>query len=307
MYTSSLEVLQLPKEIEMKFSHFRLLLSIPLFTKQLAEAQDSPPLERLRFTKRPPKFQRTIRLLTLIALTVLMMSCAESAEQRRKRESAEFANGAIFWILVIGAGWWWWWDTERQNKRTRNANEQAQVKHRQARVEHTKKWLAYFADNILVECLVIDSNIWMNEQYEVFFKALKIAAQEMKFKIALPGAQFDEICNIKKRTGYGELNNQRARLAITRIEQALKEDWLRINSISIDSDKAAYADPLLVKIIRSALNLGQRVCFLSDDVELRVRIRAQMADLTPETWAIVEMQTILSGCEAISHLELSQT
>lgn len=277
-----------------------------MFAKLFAEAQDSPPLERLRFTKRPPKFQTIIRLLTLLALTALMTSCAESAEQRRKRESAEFAKGAIFWILVIGAGGWWWWDTERQKKRARHEYEQAQLKKRQAQVEHSKKWLAYFADNILVECLVIDSNIWMNQQYEVFFKALKIAAQEMKFKIALPGAQFDEICNIKQRTGYDEPKNQRARLAINRIEQALKEDWLRINSISIDADKTAYADPVLVKIIRSAVKVGQRVCFLSDDVELRIRIRAQMADLTPEKWNIVEMQTIVSGCEAIIHLEHSQ-
>lgn len=290
----------------MKSSRFRLLLSIPIFAGQVADAQHSPPLERLRFTHRHPKFQRTIRSLTLLALTALMMSCGESAEQRRKRESAEFAQGAIFWILVIGFGGWWWWDTERQKRRVRHEYEQADFQNRQAQVEHNKKWLAYFADNILVECLVIDSNIWMNEKYDMFFKALKIAAQKMKFKIALPGAQFDEICNIKRRTGYGEPNNQRARLAITRIEQALKEDWLRINSISIDSDKTAYADPVLVKIIRSAVKAGQRVCFLSDDVELRIRIRAQMADLKPEKWNIIEMQTIVSGCEAITRLEHSQ-
>ncbi|MDZ4404980.1 PIN domain-containing protein [Prosthecobacter sp.] len=146
---------------------------------------------------------------------------------------------------------------------------------------------------------MVDSNIWMNREYEAFFGALRLAALEAKRQVVLPGVQFDEICNIKNRTGYEDQKNKRARLAINRIEKAQKEKWLRIDSISTNADKRAYADPIVAKIVRDALKLDQQVYFFSDDIELRIRIREQNHDIEPTRLGIYEIQEILAGCEAI--------
>jgi hypothetical protein len=55
----------------------------------------------------------------------------------------------------------------------------------------------------LAGCLVVfDSNIWMNQDYDSFFKSLSHIYTKNKFQISLYGAQFDEIVNIKKSSDY---------------------------------------------------------------------------------------------------------
>lgn len=100
-----------------------------------------------------------------------------------------------------------------------------------------------FQEDILPTFCIIDSNIWMNEDYEAFFAALQAVLKQGQKTLFLYGPQFDEMCNIKKRTEYGKDRNRRARYAINRIEALQKDRLLTIKPIDVDAKAGAYADP----------------------------------------------------------------
>ncbi|MDR2114799.1 MAG: hypothetical protein LBP87_00300, partial [Planctomycetaceae bacterium] len=164
----------------------------------------------------------------------------------------------IFFLIVIVVVWVIWSDHEQQNEE----------------YKHKRERLISF---INVPCFVIDSNIWMNENYDALFSAIRSVLQQHSQQLVLYGVQFDEICNVKKKTGkdggIGNERNRRARLAINRVEQFQKMGLLRIEPVTIDAKIGAYADPMIVKLLVNAAKKNKETCFISDDKELRIRVR----------------------------------
>lgn len=135
------------------------------------------------------------------------------------------------------------------------------------------KALNFLSDLMAAPVLIIDSNIWMNLGYDPFFQALEDVLKRDQKGLVLYGPQFDEMCNVKRRSRYGTGKNKSSRCAINRIEKFQAEAILRIEPLSIGSDDHAYADLIIVKLIMAHIKNGKNVCFLSDDVELRIRVR----------------------------------
>jgi hypothetical protein len=132
---------------------------------------------------------------------------------------------------------------------------------------------SYFEKYVLKDSIIIDSNIWMNPDYKNFFITLREQLKSNNNKIVLYGPQFDEICNIKKRTHFGNEVNFRARLAITRIEESQLNERLIIKPLTIDAVRGAYADPVIITMILKLLDNNENVVLISDDKELRIRMR----------------------------------
>jgi hypothetical protein len=163
--------------------------------------------------------------------------------------------------------------------------------------------LRKFHKEVLAPSLVIDSNIWMNEEYDLFFRVLGRCVREASTQLVLYGPQFDEICNIKLKSRYGDDRNQRARLAINRIEDFQKGNLLRIEPVTIDPNRSAYADPMIVKLLVADAKRVDRVCFISDDKELRIRVREHLRAAAPDRFAIIEGPELLGGCAKVIEAE----
>ena len=159
-------------------------------------------------------------------------------------------------------------------------------------------------NNLLHSFLIIDSNIWMNSDYDSFFTLLARHLINQKKQLILYGQQFDEICNIKKKTKYGGKKNQRSRMAINRIDWLTESSLLRIEPITLDAEQGAYADPFIIKLLTKKASSGNQCSFLSDDKELRIRIREHLKRLNyQQLCTIVEMNKISLICHTANLLE----
>ncbi len=160
---------------------------------------------------------------------------------------------------------------KKERKRQEEEQRRRQVEEQRRRIiEQTNE---YFENFILKGRILFDSNIWMNRGYDAFFLTLQDQIQRVQSKIELYGPQFDEICNIKKRTKYNSYKNASARCAINRIEELQMKDLLQIKPLTIEPDEGAYADPLIIKLILKLINNNEKVVLISDDIELRIRMR----------------------------------
>ena len=85
--------------------------------------------------------------------------------------------------------------------------------------------MGYFKDNFFLDCLIIDYNIWMDDRphYDEFMSVFRYLLKQFNILYTFYGPQFDEICNKKKRTGYGESANRRSRTAIKRIKNKINK------------------------------------------------------------------------------------
>lgn len=232
--------------------------------------------------------------------------------------------GCLFGLAVVGAicyvayiGYWPWvlgvlvilailWILDSRATKRRIAESEARKREQAAqalarRREDSFKFINAFP-RYLTECCVIDSNIWMNEDYDSFFKLLEVIGRRENFVIDLYGPQFDEISNIKKATSYGEGRNRRSRLAINRVEHLQKQGRMTIKPVTIDAKRGAYADPLLVKLIDAQARAGKPCTFFSDDKELRVRVRQHLLDSGSEVWQIVELDNLIKECDSACKL-----
>lgn len=277
----------------------------------------------------------------MLALACLLFGCGESEADKRAREAREweaFLNNVVGIscpVLAIGGVFLIWWSfkklseaNDRARKKFELEKQQAEeVKQRAAYAKYSAEQqvlrqkeeverrramrseaaivVSYFKEKLLGDCLIIDSNIWMNKQYDSFFQTLGLAIAASGVAYTLPGVQFDEICNIKKRTSFDDPRSRAARLAIDRIEQLQKGGLLRIDGIKLDAIRGAYADPELIKYLVSALEQKRLVCFIADDKELRVRVREHLQRFPEDQWHVAEMEALISDCEKVAAAEIS--
>lgn len=214
---------------------------------------------------------------------------------------------AIILTAVAAFGGYAALNSSKKKEEERKMKEEEEKKRQK---EYAEAELAKFKD-WLTPVLVIDSNIWMNEKYESFFHCLRYVCLN-RHKIELFGVQFDEITNIKKSTNFGDERNRRARIAIERIETLQEEGSLTITPITMDASRRAYADPTIVKILAQKSEEGLRCTFISDDKELRVRVRQHLMNIESSekssshpsadgrNWEIVDLQKQNLVCIKIS-------
>ena len=224
----------------------------------------------------------------------------------------------MYWSSIIDKRNRAWIDHDAERLRMKRAEEAQQIRAEedrrsaeaeQRRVEAekaeiakaiimSKEFTSRFIDYV-ISCLIIDSNIWMKEEYDTFFEALLFVCKANKLCLSFYGPQFDEITNIKKKADYGEEKNHRARLAINRIEEFQVNKCLRIEAISIDSNPRAYADPLIIKLLTTESKKGKRCIFISDDKELRIRVREHVYGNSHNTSEIISGEDLIMPARTI--------
>jgi hypothetical protein len=114
------------------------------------------------------------------------------------------------------------------------------------------------------------------------------------------------MCNIKRKAEFGDDRNRRARLAINRIETFQKDGLLRIEPVTIDPDRAAYADPVIIKLMVADAKTAKTLCFVSDDKELRIRVREHLRRVAPDRFTILEGEELLADCAKVIEAESLQ-
>jgi len=186
---------------------------------------------------------------------------------------------------------------EQDAEKERNEKELAQKCVFENAVVERRKAIEFLTGLMNSDCLVIDSNIWMNLEYAPFFEALKDMFVHKEKVLILFGPQFDEICNIKKRSPYGSPESRCARSALNRIEEFQLANILQIDHLTIDAVRDAYADvPIIMLIVDRAKN-GTNVTLLSDDMELRIRVRGLIGGLQG-ILVVVEGKQFLPLCRS---------
>lgn len=151
----------------------------------------------------------------------------------------------------------------------------------------------------LTPCVVIDTCIWMTEGYGLFFDTLDVLCRRANYRLMLFGPQFDEITSIKRLTAYEDRANVCARLAIDRIERLQKGGLLAITPVSIGTAPGADADPLIVELLSSQAERGVPCTFVSEDKELRIRVRQHLSNCAKAPWTIVEIDEFMPKCRTI--------
>ena len=215
-----------------------------------------------------------------------------------------YPGWAFLVAIAVGAVVFYFYDRDKKRKQAAAlAAAEREEARRTAIKADAEKTMAYFRGVILTGCLVVDSNIWMNEGYDDFFRVLRRCTKRASTELVLYGPQFDEMCNIKRTAGYGEDRNRRARIAISRIEAFQKENLLRVEPITINADKFAYADPPIVKLLITEAKAAKTLCFVSDDKELRIRVRENLRRIAPNSFTIVEIGQILHSCSKVAEAE----
>ena len=182
--------------------------------------------------------------------------------------------------------------------------EQERIKRLQSISGAFKKSMLFFREDVLLDSLIVDSNIWMddNPQYENFIIVFRFLLIQFNICYTFYGPQFDEICNIKKRTEYGESANQRSRTAINRIDKLSDQNLLQIAQINFESKNPGHVDPLLINLLLMDAKRGKSVSLLSNDVELRVRAREKLKEHNFNYYRILKMDDL---DEHINNIQLA--
>jgi hypothetical protein len=179
--------------------------------------------------------------------------------------------------------------------------EQERIKRHQSISRSFKKSMAFLRENLFLDCLIIDSNIWMDDrpEYENFMSVFRFLLKSFSICYIFYGPQFEEICIIKKRTEYGEPANQRSRAAIKRIEILSKENLLEITPVNFELEYPGHVDPLLIKLLLMDAKKGKSVALLSNDIELRIRAREKLKEHNANYYRILKMDDLENHIETI--------
>jgi len=139
--------------------------------------------------------------------------------------------------------------------------------------------------------IVIDSNIWMDHQYDEFFKVFEWALRRFEAVIKMSAVQFDEITNLKNRP-YSDPKSRRARLALARIENMMIAGALEVEHIGVGGSSGAYADPEIIEILKGSIPKFPVTGLVSDDRELRIRATQILKDNSAPDFKAVTGKTL---------------
>jgi len=125
--------------------------------------------------------------------------------------------------------------------------------------------------------LYVDSNIFMaepNKAIDRFFKELNI---HKNIKITMPTEQYEEIYKLKK----GDVETAKAaRDAFRRIENLVDSKHIDIPELKEMPDYSpSYADPIFMKMILEDLKKDKQVYFITEDKDLKIRLKSKIEAL----------------------------
>ena len=142
---------------------------------------------------------------------------------------------------------------------------------------------------------VIDSNIWMDKKWSLFFYFLTQRLFEKKITISMHSIQYDEINN---------LQSKEASLAKKRILEMIQTGVLRIDDILVESNRHAYFDKYLISKIVDEKKL-KTIELITKDRDLKIRILSLWNCCNGErTLEVIDPEAIeeeLNILEAIQH------
>lgn len=178
-----------------------------------------------------------------------------------------------------------------------NARQESRVK---ALAEATRKerklaCLQYAAEHFLVDCLLIDSKVWMSDECGSFFYVLEQACREKGgYKLVMDAEQLDEM-----RGGGAVDQSPRAKLAVERIEQLQSKGLLAVSEAGLVSDPALADEPLVIRQMDSAIRSGRVTTFVTDDRDMRIRVRKYLYKSTNARVDIVSLESIIQDCRDV--------
>ena len=193
------------------------------------------------------------------------------------------------------------WHREQEIQEQERKSDQERIKRHQSISKSFIKSMGFLRENLFLDSLIIDSNIWMDDrpQYHDFLSVFRFLLMHFNICYTFYGPQFDEICNIKFRTEYGESRNKKSRIAINRIDKLSDENLLRVTPVNIELEYPGHVDPMLIKLLLLDAKKGKRVALLSNDVELRIRAREKLKEHNVSYYRILKMDDIEKHIEII--------
>lgn len=200
-------------------------------------------------------------------------------------------HAAIFLCLLYLA---WAREREEEARKREEAREREEATNRRI----AGNALRLLCDMVQADLLVIDSNIWIDEQYDSFFWCLRRVAMKSRRQLVVLGPQLDEICALT-RSAICE-NNCRARRAIERIEDFQKDNLVTVRSITPNAATDTYVIDLLVAEARAAKSIR----FVSDVVEHRIRVRECLRGFPATQWQVIDIETLITN---FATLEVNST
>lgn len=129
----------------------------------------------------------------------------------------------------------------------------------------------------LTSLIIVDSNIWMQQEYGVFFRNLEWVMKRFSSNIKMSSIQFDEIVNLKDLP-YANPKSKLARCALARIEAFQITGLIEIIPMKFEANKYAYADPDIIKFLVDSSREYSVMTLVSDDRELRIRTNQIVKD-----------------------------
>jgi len=87
--------------------------------------------------------------------------------------------------------------------------------------------------------------------------------------------QFDEICNVKRKSEHGTSKSSGARCAIGRVKELQSSGIVETSSFTRETpNEEVHVDPLLIDSAVDHLRNGEHVVFITRDIELIIRLQA---------------------------------
>lgn len=174
---------------------------------------------------------------------------------------------------------------EAEEKRNQAQEKADKARHHQEAVNKANLFIKSFEsqwDEKLSDLVVIDSNIWMNYDYDDLFNSLESYLSKSNNVIKIPQVQFDEIVNLKNLP-YSNFKSKLARCALSRIERLQNSNVIKIIPLGFDAEKDAYADPEIIKLLIKATDEYDNLLLITDDRELRIRANQLVSDANQNT------------------------
>ncbi|MDW6004179.1 DUF3824 domain-containing protein [Vibrio mangrovi] len=168
-------------------------------------------------------------------------------------------------------------EEKEKEKRDRRARERQQYEEKVSKAKLASEAFESQWGERFESLLLVDSNIWMNRDYEDFFKNLEWVMSRFESSIKMSSVQFDEMINLKNLP-YDNPKSKLARCALARIEYFQNIDLIEIIPMGLNAKKNAYADPDIIEILVDSLKLHSAMTLVSDDRELRIRANQILKD-----------------------------
>ena len=175
---------------------------------------------------------------------------------------------------------------EEESEAARKAQELA--KKLESKKTKTKKLVYKLITNR--KYLYIETSIWVDRSYNPLFSFLNTHLSKDQ-KLILPKSQFEEITSIKYQ-------NVGAYLALERIEKLQKRNLLVIQEQELSPMQNVAEYSPLVRVIMSHLQREQKVSFITNDTELRIRLRSDAQEFE-QALNIYQGQPILKDCKLL--------